>query len=77
MGATLCGARLYPAHGARGILTIDEQGRLTLLNTQRYLLLRLDDTTARSAISQPIGHLLPGSRMLSILQEQTPSLTRR
>jgi two-component system CitB family sensor kinase len=55
-----------------GILTIDEQGRLTSLNPNGIKLLRLDDTTARSAIGQPIGHLLPGSRMLSILQEQTP-----
>ena len=55
-----------------GILTIDEQGRLTSLNPNGIKLLRLDDTTARAAIGQPIGHLLPGSRMLSILQEQTP-----
>lgn len=55
-----------------GILTIDEQGRLTSINPNGIRLLRLDETVARAAIGRPIGQLLPGSRMLSILQEQSP-----
>ncbi|MFM4861261.1 ATP-binding protein [Aeromonas media] len=55
-----------------GILTIDEQGRLTSLNPNGIRLLRLDERAAQAAIGQPVGQLLPGSRMLSILQEQSP-----
>ena len=36
-----------------GILTIDEQGRLTSLNPNGIKLLRLDDTTARAPSASP------------------------
>jgi two-component system CitB family sensor kinase len=72
----LCGARLYPAHGARGDPHHRRARAPHLSEPNGIKLLRLDDTTARAAIGQPIGHLLPGSRMLSIPRAD-PSLTRR
>ncbi|HHQ4649209.1 TPA: sensor histidine kinase, partial [Aeromonas hydrophila] len=55
-----------------GILTIDEQGRLTSLNPNGIRLLRLDEQTARAAIGQPVTRLLPESRMLSLIQDPRP-----
>ncbi|HDX8369538.1 TPA: sensor histidine kinase [Aeromonas dhakensis] len=55
-----------------GILTIDEQGRLTSLNPNGIRLLRLDEATARAAIGQPVTRLLPESRMLSLIQDPRP-----
>lgn len=55
-----------------GILTIDEQGRLTSLNPNGIRLLRLDEQTARAAIGQPVTQLLPESRMLSLIQDPRP-----
>ncbi len=55
-----------------GILTIDEQGRLTSLNPNGIRLLRLDERAAQAAIGQPVTRLLPGSRMLSLIQDPRP-----
>ncbi|MDR7018554.1 sensor histidine kinase [Aeromonas salmonicida] len=55
-----------------GILTIDEQGRLTSLNPNGIRLLRLDEQAARAAIGQPVTQLLPESRMLSLIQDPRP-----
>ncbi|WP_429052570.1 ATP-binding protein [Aeromonas rivipollensis] len=55
-----------------GILTIDEQGRLTSLNPNGIRLLRLDEQAAQAAIGQPVTRLLPGSRMLSLIQDPRP-----
>lgn len=55
-----------------GILTIDEQGRLTSLNPNGIRLLRLDEQTAGAAIGQPVTRLLPESRMLSLIQDPRP-----
>lgn len=55
-----------------GILTIDEQGRLTSLNPNGIRLLRLDEAAARAAIGQPVTRLLPESRMLSLIQDPRP-----
>ncbi|MGY4042244.1 ATP-binding protein [Aeromonas hydrophila] len=55
-----------------GILTIDEQGRLTSLNPNGIRLLRFDEQRARAAIGQPVTRLLPESRMLSLIQDPRP-----
>ncbi len=60
-----------------GILTIDEQGRLTSLNPNGIKLLRLDDTTARSAIGQPIVTCCRAVACSPSCKSRPPSLTRR